>query len=83
IHFPPPPKIDAKKNGLWHYYLIDILIYILAISIFLFIARLMYLKIHNSDKKQYKYIEENIGIMLDTYSRDALQNNNSNNSVHC
>ena len=43
----------------------------------------MYLKIHNSDKKQYKYIEENIGIMLDTYSRDALQNNNSNNSVHC
>lgn len=83
IHFPPPPKIDAKKNGLWHYYLIDILIYILAISIFLFIARLMYLKIHKSDKKQYKYIEENIGIMLDTYSRDALQNNNSNNSAHC
>ena len=43
----------------------------------------MYLKIHKLDKKQYKYIEENIRIMLNSYSRDALQNSNSDNSARC
>ena len=43
----------------------------------------MYLKIHKSARKQHKYIEESLGIMLNTYHRDALQNNNLDNPVRC